>query len=277
MVAKILMDNRRCDSSWECEHGFSMYLETESHKCLVDVGHSDGFLANADKWGIQVEDIDYLFLSHGHSDHVGGLPFFLEKNKKAKIIVSKHALEQEYYSVRKGLRKISSEIDTQSIHSRFWKISADTIIEKDIRIIANISNDYPQPKANRFLMKNVDGRMLLDDFNHELVFCFGKEVQLLCSGCAHRGVQNILKTVKKKTTQPIKAVIGGFHLPDADDINQYESAKEIDNIAANLKFEYPDTMFYTGHCTGDEAFGRMKKTLGPQLEAFYVGKEITIQ
>jgi len=276
MIAKILMDNRKQDASLEREHGFSMYLETENNKCLVDVGASEGFARNAHKLDIDIADIDYLFLTHGHADHVGGLPFFLRKNKKAKIIVSEQALSQKYYSSRRGLKDISPNIQMNFSYSRFIRVAADTILEKDIRIFHNVTSDFPTPKGNSFLMKDSGDGLMADDFNHELLFCFGEKEQMVCTGCAHGGLQNILNTVTQKTTLPIKTVIGGFHLLDTDDMNQYESMEEVEQIALALKNDYPDTMFYTGHCTGEKPYNQMKKILGSSLDIFYVGKEITI-
>lgn len=277
MIALILIDNHKQDASLEREHGFSMYLETENNKCLVDVGASEGFARNAHKLGIDIADIDYLFLTHGHSDHVGGLPFFLRKNKKAKIIVSEHALSQKYYSSRRGLKDISPDVQLSASYSRFIRISADTVLEKDIRVLHNEKSNFPTPKGNSFLMKDSGDGLMADDFNHELVFCFGEQQLMVCTGCAHGGLLNILHTVTEKIKFPIKTVIGGSHLLDTDDMNQYESMEEVEQIALALKNDYPDTVFHTGHCTGEKPYNQMKKILGAKLDFFYVGKEIIIE
>ena len=65
----VLSDNRSSDSRLSTEHGLSILLETERHKILLDTGASDLFIRNAKQLGINLNDVDYVFISHGHSDH----------------------------------------------------------------------------------------------------------------------------------------------------------------------------------------------------------------
>ncbi len=272
--ATVVIDNRREEEQYRIEHGFSLYVETSKHKCLVDVGLSKAFLDNAEQLGIDIADIDYLFLSHGHVDHVGGLPFFLKQNDKAEIIVSSLAFEQKYFSTRRGLKDISANINIDADKHRFVFVEQDMSLEKDIHVIIPTEKKYPLPLGNQTLWKDAGNGRVKDDFAHELIFCFGKEKLMVCSGCAHNGVANILSTVSSQINVPIATVIGGFHLLDVDDMSQYESAQEISDVANLLKEKYPEAIFYTGHCTGDEPFENMKKVLGGNLHQFYVGKQV---
>ncbi len=69
----VLSDNRSNDSCLFTEHGLSILLETERHKILLDTGASDVFIKNAEQLGLDLSTVDYVFISHGHSDHAGGL------------------------------------------------------------------------------------------------------------------------------------------------------------------------------------------------------------
>ncbi len=51
-----------------------------------DTGASDLFIRNARLLHIDLQKVDYLILSHGHSDHTGGLRHFLELNKQATVV-----------------------------------------------------------------------------------------------------------------------------------------------------------------------------------------------
>jgi 7,8-dihydropterin-6-yl-methyl-4-(beta-D-ribofuranosyl)aminobenzene 5'-phosphate synthase len=47
------------------------------------------------------------------------------------------------------------------------------------------------------------------------------------------------------------------------------------SLAQRLKAKYPNTRFFTSHCTGDKAFASLKTIMGDQLHAFSCGMTIT--
>ncbi len=65
----VLVDNRTNNPALETEHGLSILLETEQHRILLDMGASNLFIRNAESLGIDLSTVDYVFISHGHSDH----------------------------------------------------------------------------------------------------------------------------------------------------------------------------------------------------------------
>ena len=89
----VLSDNRACNDQLQTEHGLSILLETDKHRILLDTGASDVFIRNAERlrvgatagmqMGIDLSKVDYVFISHGHSDHAGGLKHFMAINEKA--------------------------------------------------------------------------------------------------------------------------------------------------------------------------------------------------
>ena len=85
-----MVENKCLNKDLAKEHGLSLYIKTNGKKILFDVGESKKFWKNAEKIGINLEEIDYLILSPGHKDHGGGLPYFLKRNKKAKINCSEY-------------------------------------------------------------------------------------------------------------------------------------------------------------------------------------------
>ena len=67
------------------EHGLSLYIKYNNKNILFDAGPSDILIHNSAKMNLDLSEIDYLIISHGHFDHGGGIIPFLEKNKKAKV------------------------------------------------------------------------------------------------------------------------------------------------------------------------------------------------
>ena len=65
----VLSDNRSDDSRLTTEHGLSILLHTDRLMILLDTGASDVFIRNAEQLGIDLSAVDYVFISHGHSDH----------------------------------------------------------------------------------------------------------------------------------------------------------------------------------------------------------------
>ncbi len=258
----VLSDNRSSDSRLSTEHGLSILLETERYRILLDTGASDVNIKNAEQLGVDLIDVDYVFISHGHSDHAGGLRYFLEHNQKAQVIVSPDAMSGKFFSKRGNLHSITAEwpeIDDD----RLVLIDQTCEVAEGIHVIAHIPQIHPMPKGNQKLyVQNANGDYIHDYFHHELaVYVDG----LLFTGCAHSGLENILAACP----YPVNSVVGGFHLLDGQ-----ESEEELLELAERLKVHYPTTRFYTSHCTGDNVFELMKGVMGEQLQSFKCGTTI---
>ena len=255
----VLSDNRSSNSRLYTEHGLSILLETEKHRILLDTGASDMFVRNADLLGIDLRTVDYAFISHGHSDHAGGLRYFLEQNRQAKVIVSPEAMSGKFYSKRGNLHSITTAWP-ESVKDRLITVERTGEVADSIYVIAHIPHIHPMPKGDRHLyVQDANGDYIHDDFRHELALYTGG---LLFTGCAHSGLDNILAACP----YPIHSVVGGFHLLDGQ-----ETEEELQALAERLKERYPTTQFYTSHCTGDNVFEVMKGVMGEQLQSFGCG------
>ena len=261
----VLVDNRTNAPALETEHGLSILLEMEHHRILLDTGASDMLIRNAERLGIDLGTVDYVFISHGHSDHAGGLKNFMAINDKAKINVSPYALSGKFYSKRRYLHSITTEWP-EIPSERLLPIEQSGWITNDLYIIARIPQVHPMPKGNQHLfVETADGKYIPDDFRHELALYTNG---LLFTGCAHSGLENILAA----TPFPVNEVVGGFHLLDG-----HESEDELGELAYRLTASYPQTHFYTSHCTGDAVFSTLKDVMAERLQAFSCGTKIEIE
>ncbi|MBP5799965.1 MAG: MBL fold metallo-hydrolase [Prevotella sp.] len=260
----VLSDNRTNDNQFQTEHGLSILLKTDKHRILLDTGASDVFIRNAEKMSIDLSTVDYVFISHGHSDHAGGLQYIVQRNQQAKVIVSPDAISNKFFSKRGNLHRITTEW-SKIDDDRLVLIDQTCEIAEGIQAIAHIPQIHPMPKGNQHLfVQDAGGDYVPDDFRHELALYVDG---LLFTGCAHSGLENILAACP----YPVKMVVGGFHLLDGQ-----ESEEELTALAQRLEAKYPNTQFYTSHCTGDEVFAILKAVMGNQLYAFNCGMTITV-
>ena len=276
MKLVVLSDNQAMNDLLESEHGLCVYLETEQYKCLLDTGASDIFIRNAEKLAIDLSDVDYVFISHGHADHIGGLLAFLQINRKAKVVLSKNANNQSFFSKRNGLHRINTDLNLSFFADRLIYVTMEMFFKNEICVFPVEMNKYPLPKANAILYKSAGNGLESEDFNHELVITFGLDNLVVYSGCAHKGLLNILGSVSLFSSKQISCVIGGFHLLDSKNSLQFETPEEIDFIAQELIKKYPQTTFITGHCTGKNVYELMKHQLGCHLKSFYAGYSLIV-
>lgn len=260
----VLTDNRTSDCQLETEHGLSILLETEHHRILLDTGASDLFVRNAERLGIDLSTVDYVLISHGHSDHAGGLRHFMKINDKAKVIVSPKALTGKFYSKRYYLHNITTELP-EIPERRLLTVEHSGSIGDDIYIIAHIPQIHPMPEGNQHLfVEDAVGQYIQDDFRHELALYTDGQ---LFTGCAHSGLENILAACPF----PVNTVVGGFHLLD-----NHESEATLSELAYKLTDAYPQTLFYTSHCTGDTVFMTLQSVMADQIHAFSCGTIINV-
>ena len=65
-----LVENCVYGRKLQAEHGLSLYIETPENRLLFDTGASDLFIRNARLLNIDMQKVDYLVLSHCHSENV---------------------------------------------------------------------------------------------------------------------------------------------------------------------------------------------------------------
>lgn len=253
-----LAENTSSSENIGAEHGLSLYIETDRHNILFDMGQTELFADNAKKLGIDLSQADIAVLSHGHYDHGGGLKKFLSVNKKAPVYIDRYAFEPHYNGTEKYIGLDISLKDNERI------IFTDDlyVIEQGLTLYS--CNDRPKhTELGSFgLNMLINNKMLPDDFRHEQYLLIEeKGKKILISGCSHKGILNIAEWFRPNI------LVGGFHfskLPLDDTLKGY--AEYLNGF---------DTEYYTCHCTGTEQFSFMKKYMD-RLHYLSAGESIVV-
>lgn len=77
--------------------GNSAYIETDGTKSLVDLGMSAGYIAKSlKKIGVDPAEIERVFLTHTHTDHIAGLKVFIKKYHPTVYLTEKMEKELDF-------------------------------------------------------------------------------------------------------------------------------------------------------------------------------------
>lgn len=274
MIIKVLSENTSSSEALRCEHGLSLYIETAEHRLLFDTGASSLFAENAEKMGVDLTAVDLAVISHGHYDHGGGLPAFLRINNKAKIYLNRKAFGA-YYARRPGGRYDYIGLpETLSPGGRFVLCGDRFVIDAELELFSGVTGEAFIPQGNSTLFVRDGNAYLQDDFAHEqnlIITENGKT--LLIAGCAHKGIVNILAHYRAEKGLTPDVVIGGFHLYNHG-TKQSEAPETVDAIGRYLLGT--DSRYYTCHCTGIEAYDRLKAVMGERINYLATGDQLEI-
>ena len=256
------------------EHGLCFYIETAKHRLLMDTGASDLFIRNAEMLGVNLTKVDTVILSHGHHDHGGGILPFVKMNQKAKIYMQRSATG-EFYSDEAGgkLKNIGLPAEIAGLPQVVF-VEGDLQIDKELFLMSNIGYGHPIPSGCLRQRMKVEQGFVQDDYRHEqcLVIKQGKKLYLF-SGCAHHGILNVMDRFRALYGKDPDAVFSGMHMMKKGEQTREEKAA-IKDTACELK--KTSTHFYTGHCTGVEAFDTMRGVLGGQISYVHSGDELEL-
>ena len=252
------------------EWGFSALIEVDGRRILFDTGaRPETVLENAKELGIDLSGVDEVFMSHGHSDHTGGLMTLRKTLSKqnSKALSTVHIGEGAFYP-RPELAKFAQSLN--ELKSAFEKSGGKFITYKNaVEIYPGVWITGPVPRMTN--EKNwsgngkvtlPDGKVVTDNVPEDQSMVFvTNEGLIIVSGCGHAGVINTIEYAKQFTRSPapVTTLIGGFHLFDISD-------EDLSLTGQKLK-TYGVTTFVGAHCTGIDAVYYLKQAL--EMEKHY--------
>lgn len=196
----------------EClaEHGISYLIEINGEKILFDTGHSDVFLKNAKKLGIDLHsEVDKVVLSHGHWDHGDGLQFISNKT----LITHPSVFIKRFR--KSDLSSVGLKLSKTDIQQKFSVIETT----QPFQITEHLFFLGEIPRENNFeaqITSFVDDWGNADFVPDDSALAAVVNNQLVViTGCSHSGICNITEYAQKVTgISKIRTIIGGFHLKE---------------------------------------------------------------
>ena len=134
--------------------GNSTYVETDDIKLLIDIGMNTKYITEKlNELGVQASDINYIFMTHTHNDHIGALSTFIKKYNTT--VVLSRSMYEDLESLHDYENVIISDdpfIKGKTLVDHF-KISHDTndargylISDKDISLVYMTDTGYLNQK-----------------------------------------------------------------------------------------------------------------------------------
>ena len=214
MKIKVLFDKEASDKRLRVGWGVAFLVDG---RILFDTGEDGKMLVdNMAALKIEFDKLEAVVISHDHWDHTGGLFEILKRKKNLAVYICPN------FSV--GFKD-----KVKASGGRLIEKGAFEEIRKGVYVTGEIAGEY----AGSYMPEQA------------LAVKTEKGISVI-TGCAHPGIVEILKTVRKNfPKENFYSVFGGFHLMD-------KTGDDIRNVAGRFKKFNVEKAGPT-HCSGEEA------------------------
>jgi len=257
------------------EWGFAALVEVDGYRLLFDTGHrEDTVVRNAAELKVDLSNVTDVILSHNHLDHTGGL-LTLRRSLAAKSprALSRAHVAPGIFLPRREVGQGDSEANPMPSIREAYTAGGGTIVEHaraeklapGVWLTGPVARRHPEKNyPKRWRIVTADGAVedtIPED--QSLVVETGDGL-LVVTGCGHAGIGNILAQAREMVPgAPVRAVVGGLHLLDADDATLVWTAERMREAGVRK--------LMGAHCTGLEAVYRLRALLGLDRASVVVG------
>lgn len=235
MKLKVVCDNKifgedvKLRTCW----GFSCWIEN-GNNILFDTGEDGSILLhNMEKMVVPLKDLETVIISHEDYDHIGGLEALLGQKSTLKVCLLK-----DFSQVLKQKVK--------SYGANLVELGGFSEIAPNVYTTGNLGWGIPEQSL---VLKTEKGLVII-------------------TGCAHLGIINVLRKVKKDLPDDILLVTGGFHLMG-------QSSSKTQAIISDFR-KLGVRKVGPAHCTGPEAIKLFKEEYKDDFVEMGAGRMVEI-
>ncbi|MGI6091658.1 MAG: MBL fold metallo-hydrolase [Veillonellaceae bacterium] len=274
MKATVIIENSVPISSPKpfcSEHGYSLLIEVDSVKILLDAGQSDAVMHNMALLDVDPNQLDAVIVSHGHYDHTGGLKSILQHRSKPLPIYGHQSIFQSRFSIGGNRHYIGIPYSKEELTSlgAEWRLSSEIQeITPKLVFSGQIPRETPYETGDPKLVI-ADGQCDCQDpiYDDTALYYSSAKGLVAIAGCSHSGLVNTveygLKIMKQKK---FAGWIGGTHLGPAGSEQQEKTLAKLE--------EYQPYFIAASHCTGFYIMAELQRRFGSRFIPAFTGQII---
>ncbi len=258
-------DNKTVTKDW----GFSALVEHDGKRILFDTGNNAAtFEHNVKALGVDLSKLDFVVISHRHTDHTTGLKYLLSVNPSVPIYAPMESfgifggaapstLIKPITALPERMRYYDGKYPDKIPTGYPWSGGNFVLVDKLTEISPGI--------FLVFTISKTPGTLELRELSLVLR---GPDGLSIIVGCSHPGIEEILQAAAAIDPH-VHFLCGGLHLVSTPET-------EIDRLVDNLKNKWKLEKVAPGHCTGEPAFLRLQKAFGDDYLYAGVGTRLEI-
>jgi 7,8-dihydropterin-6-yl-methyl-4-(beta-D-ribofuranosyl)aminobenzene 5'-phosphate synthase len=272
-----LVEYYSSDERLATEAGVSYLVTVDDNKILFDVGrnvrqeHPSPLLRNVEALGVSVADLDAVFISHNHLDHVGGVD----------------QMHRGTFSLSAGSSDSADLVDLSGVPAYVpvpmtHPTAKVEVVTEPRKLAEGVASTGPitraiwlmGPIAEQALLVNVEGKG-----------------PVMIVGCGHPQLPRLIEQAQAVTGVPLYGTVGGLHFP----VTGSRVGKGGQNILGNGKLPWQritrgeakeaaallaglnlGLVALSGHDICDWSLGVFADVLGDRCRTVKVGEEILV-